>query len=404
MMSETLKKAIPHSLFHLLLGGLIVTPSVFAASALKPDISGQINLEYRQFFQAGEDGQDNGQPSIVLQPELYWDFEDQHSSITFTPFYRYDKMDSERSHFDIRELFYLNYWGDYELRAGINKVFWGVTEAEHLVNVINQIDYVEAIDGEDKLGQPMIQLTAIKDWGVGEFYLLPYFRERTFAGEDGRLRTIVPIDTDHPQYESSAEQHHIDFATRYTKTLGDWDLGLSYLQGTDREPYLNAVGSTIIPYYAQMKHVGLSLQGTKGSWLWKLEASYKDSYQTYTSTDSGFEYTVVGVGDSVYDLGLLSEYLYDSRGPSSLAIGQNDLFAAVRLSFNDQASSQILFGMTQDLDNSDIRLYKLEASTRLSNSLSLNIDAWASSNHTPTDSLYSIRYDDFIKATLEYYF
>lgn len=377
---------------------------ILATPLTQPEVRGQADLEYRQFFQTGVDGQNNGQPSIALEPQLYWEDKDSHSSVTFTPFYRYDEMDDERTHFDVRELFYLNYWGDYELRAGVNKVFWGVTEAEHLVDVINQTDSIEAIDGEDKLGQPMLQLTAIKDWGVSEFYLLPYFRERTFAGEDGRLRTVVPIDTDHAQYESSAKQRHVDVAARYTNTFGDWDVGLSYLQGTDREPYLMVIGQKIIPYYAQMKHLGLSVQGTKGSWLWKLEASYKDSYQTYTSTDAGFEYTLVGIGDSAYDLGLLSEYLYDSRGPGSLAVGQNDIFAALRLALNDEASSQVLLGMTQDLDDSDIRLFKLEASTRLTNALKLNLDAWASDNHTPTDSLYSIRRDDFVKLTLEYYF
>ena len=377
---------------------------VMATPLLHPDMRGQTALEYRQFFQTGVDGQRNGQISIAIEPQFYWDIGGTQSSITFTPFYRYDEMDSERTHGDIRELFYLNYWGDYEIRAGINKVFWGVTEAEHLVDVINQIDSVEAIDGEDKLGQPMLQLTSIKDWGVTELYLLPYFRERTFAGHNGRLRTVVPIDTDHAQFESSAKQNHVDVAARYTNTFGDWDLGLSYLQGTDREPYLIPAGTKIIPYYAQMKHAGLSVQGTKGNWLWKLEASYKDSYQTYTATDIGFEYTLFGIGGSNYDLGLLSEYLYDSRGPATLAVGQNDLFSAVRLSLNDEASTQVLLGVTQDLDDSDIRLLKIEASKRLNNALKLNLDAWVSHNHTPTDSLYSIRRDDFVKLTLEYYF
>ncbi|MCE0493288.1 hypothetical protein [Vibrio salinus] len=373
-------------------------------SVLEPELSGQVNFEYRQFFKEGNDSQDKEQPSAVMKPELYWSFNDDNSSITFTPFYRYDHMDSERTHADIRELKYLTYWDDYELRVGINKVFWGVTESEHLVDVINQTDSIESVDGEDKLGQPMIQFTAIKDWGVTEFYLLPYFRERTFPGSKGRLRTTIPINTDKAQYESSDKQKHIDYAARYSNTLGEWDIGVSYLHGTDREPYLISQGAELIPYYAQMKHAGVDIQGTMGSWLWKLEAVYKDSYKNYTSTDSGFEYTLVGVFNTVWDLGLLSEYLYDSRGEDSLAIGQNDVFAAFRLSLNDEDSTEMLFGMTQDLDNSDVRLYKLEASTRLTNELSLSIDAWASENRTTTDPLYSIRNDDFIQMAIEYYF
>ncbi len=91
------------------------------------------------------------------------------------------------------------------------------------MDVINQIDSVESVDGEDKLGQPMVHLTAVKDWGVTELFVLPYFRERTFPGADGRLRTAVPVDTDHAQYESADKERHVDYAMRYSKTLGDWE-------------------------------------------------------------------------------------------------------------------------------------------------------------------------------------
>ena len=48
---------------------------------------------------------------------------------------------------------------------GIDKVFWGVIESRHLVDYINQTDGVEDVDGEDKLGQPMINLGLQRDWG-----------------------------------------------------------------------------------------------------------------------------------------------------------------------------------------------------------------------------------------------
>ena len=41
---------------------------------------------------------------------------------------------------------------DWSLSIGLGKVFWGVTEFNHLVDVINQTDLVEGIDGEAKLG------------------------------------------------------------------------------------------------------------------------------------------------------------------------------------------------------------------------------------------------------------
>ncbi|MDC0609975.1 hypothetical protein OAP63_04525 [Vibrio sp.] len=369
---------------------------------LEPEVSGQINIENRYFFMDGDDDQRNNDPSIVLAPQFDWALND--ADITFIPFYRYDNMDNERSHFDIRELKFLTYQGDYEVRIGINKVFWGVTESEHLVDVINQTDYIEAIDGEDKLGQPMVQFTAIKSWGTAEAYLLPYFRERTFSGRDGRLRTQLPINTDQPIYESNQKQKHLDFAFRYSNTLSNWDIGMSYFQGTDRTPYIIYQSGQLLPYYAQMKSFGLDVQGATGNWLWKLEAIHKDSYQQYTATASGFEYTWVGAFNTGWDLGLLSEYLYDSRGDESQDYGQNDIFTGLRISFNDLDSSTLLIGMTHDLDNTDVRLYKIEASKRLTNHLNLSIDAWAEENNTQTDPLYSMRNDDYLEVALEYYF
>ena len=62
------------------------------------------------------------------------------------------------AHGDIRELAYVHASDDWELRLGIRKEFWGVTEFQHLVDVINQTDGVEDFDGEDKLGQQMVNL------------------------------------------------------------------------------------------------------------------------------------------------------------------------------------------------------------------------------------------------------
>ena len=366
------------------------------------ELSGQLNLEHRQFFSDGLQGQDKGQSSLVLQPELFWEIGEQ-SQFTFTPFYRLDSLDDERSHGDIREALYLTYWDDYELRAGIGKVFWGVTESAHLVDVVNQTDAIEAVDGEDKLGQPMLHFTSIKEWGTLDAMVLPYFRERTFSGSDGRLRPTIAVSED-ALYESSREQNHLDFAARYSKMIGDWDVGVSYFQGTDRDPYYRFDSSELKPYYAQAKQLGLDVQGIVGDWLWKLESIYRDSLHHHTGVVTGFEYTVVGALGSVWDVGLIAEYLYDSRGNNAQTIGQDDLFLGTRLALNDADSTEILFGVTQDLDNSDVYNAKLEASSRLTNHLSWRIDGWLFENDTPDDLLYFGRKDDFIEVSLEYYF
>ena len=90
----------------------------------------------------------------------------------FSPFLRLDQVDENRTHWDIRELYWLYFSRVWEIRVGVRTVFWGVTELQHLVDVINQTDLVENIDGEQKLGQPMVNLALIHDWGTVELFIL----------------------------------------------------------------------------------------------------------------------------------------------------------------------------------------------------------------------------------------
>ncbi|WP_087023971.1 hypothetical protein [Thaumasiovibrio subtropicus] len=374
--------------------------AVFAVNAA--DFQGQVNFEHRQFFSEGQQGQDKAQSSVVLMPEIYHAWDDY--SVTFELFARLDSLDSERSHWDVRELMVQYYANDVELNIGIGKVFWGVTESQHLVDVINQTDWVESVDGEQKLGQPMINLNWFTDCGNFQAYVLPGFRERTFAGRDGRLGPYG-INTDNAKYEASNEDQHVDVAFRYTQMLGDWDIGLSIFHGTNRDPYLQIENSELVPYYAQMTQIGADLQGIYGDWIYKLEAIHRDSNdETFRAMTAGFEYTQVGIFDSQYDLGWLAEYLYDSRDEEAPVSGQNDIFAGWRLALNDADSSEILFGISQDLDFSRSRSARLEATSRLSNNWKWRVNAWLFESDDAADSLYGFRDEDFVELALDYYF
>ena len=200
--------------------------------------------------------------------------EDGKQRVSIVGFARGDLQDSQRSHADLREAF----WGIdgeiWDLTVGVGKVFWGVTESRHLVDVINQTDLVEDIDQEDKLGQPMINFNFQQDYGRFEFYVLPWFRERTFPGPNGRFRPPLPVDTDNPIYESSAEDRHVDVAFRYSHFVGDLDIGVHVFDGTSREPRFMVApeADRLLPVYDQMTQYGVDLQYTRDAWLWKLEA------------------------------------------------------------------------------------------------------------------------------------
>ncbi len=383
---------------------------ISASVAASHELSGYVAVEGRGFFNDPfypEQERDNA--SFALQPEYYHQWEN-GSSFTFVPFARLDSADSRRSHFDLRELNYLWLGDSWELRVGVGKVFWGVTEFVHLVDVINQTDLVEDIDGEDKLGQPMVSLSFPRDWGTIELFVLPYFRERTFPGPDGRLRSPLTVDTDNPTYENSNEEHHVDFALRYSKSIGDWEIGLSHFRGTGREPTLlpgfNQAGDPVLtPFYEQIGQTGLDLQLITGGWLWKLETIYRTDQgdEDFSSGAFGFEYTFYGVFDTPADVGVIAEYIRDDRDEEATAPLQNDMAIGLRLSFNDAASSNALIGVVQDAETSAC-LITVEASRRFGSNWKANLEMGLFSDLPPEDPLYGLREDDYLRLELAYYY
>jgi len=103
------------------------------------EYSGFLGVETRAFFQVPQfSDQFNGfQFSVFAEPEFSWYSDNDAHQLALTLFARGDDRDDERSHFDLREAYWLWMGDDWELILGVNRVFWGVTESRHLVNVIN---------------------------------------------------------------------------------------------------------------------------------------------------------------------------------------------------------------------------------------------------------------------------
>ncbi|NOX91394.1 MAG: hypothetical protein GXP18_02760 [Gammaproteobacteria bacterium] len=382
----------------------------FPAFSYAGEWSGYVSGEFRAFANSPADArQHDNNLSFSAQPEYYTDWDNGKQSFTVVPFVRWDENDNERSHADIRELTWLKAADDWELRAGIRKVFWGVTESQHLVDIINQTDLVEATDGEEKLGQPMINLALIRDWGTLDLFVLPGFRERTFPGEKGRLRFSPRIDTDQAMYESGDKGQHIDYAARWAHYLGDWDIGLSYFNGTSRDPRFipgsdNKGQDVFIPFYDLIEQWGLDLQATLGDWLWKFEAINRSGQgKSYTALTTGFEYTVVGIAGSSADLGMISEILYDERGDEALTPFADDILLAGRLTLNDEQSTEFLLGMIFDSDDA-ARLLSLESSRRLGANWKITLEGQAFINITNTELLSGVRRDSYLQLELARYF
>ena len=355
---------------------LLAWPVLSGAQAF----SGNIAVEALNFSQPGQfpDQMDNNL-TFSFKPKWSGDWNDGDDSWSAEFFLRADNKDEGREHADIRELLWLRVAGNNEWRIGINTMFWGVTETQHLVDVVNQIDQVEGIDGEDKLGQPMIHLKRYQDWGVLDFLVLPGFRERTFQSAEGRLRLPLVVDTSAATYESSDEDNHVDYAFRFSQTYGDLDLGVSLFKGTNRDPQfvpgLDSNGQIVlIPHYIQMTQIALDLQLIAEEWIWKLEMIHRDTDQSpYQALTGGFEYTFYGVFDSDINLGSLAEYSYDSRDKTQRGVFDRELFVGARLAFNDVQSSELLAGFVVDTEKGS-QTFRLEGNRRIGDSWKATIE------------------------------
>lgn len=377
------------------------------------DFSADVAAEVRMFPQppAFEGQQDaTVSPSIAIEPEVVYEWNENRDRLTLLPFARYDAYDDNRTHADLRQASWLHVGSAWDLVIGIDKVFWGVTESRHLVDIVNQDDQVEDIDAEDKLGQPMINLNLYTEWGGLEFFVLPWFRERTFPADDARLRGPLPIAGDSPDYESTDRRSHVDYALRWDQVIGPWDVGIAHFDGTSREPRLvpSSAGGrqVLVPYYDQIAQTSMDLQFTQGAWLWKLEAITRTGYgERFAAAVAGFEHTWFGIRGSNADLGLLAEYLYDGRDndtapPTAL---EDDVFIGTRLALNDIQDTAVLAGAIVDRESLGSILF-VEASRRIGSRWTLEFETRLFVDIADDDFLAGYRNDSFATVRLSRFF
>ncbi len=391
-----------------LLLALLLVP----ATGLGGEWSGRAGVEWRLFDASPADRrqQRGGGVALTLQPEYYHSWDDGDRSLLFVPSLRLDSEDGRRSRFDLRELAWIAVEDDHEWRIGIRKLFWGVTESQHLVDIINQTDLVDSIDGEEKLGQPMVNLALIRDWGTLDLYLLPLFRERTFAGSSGRLRPRLPVDSDSAHYAPGAGNGRLEWALRWSHAVGPFDLAISHFDGTGREPTLlpgyNQRGEPdrLIPFYEPLRQTALELQATLDATLWKLELAGRRTAggERYAALTGGFEHTLYDPFGGSSDLGLLFEYLWDERGKEEAQFNDH-LFLATRIALNDLAGSELLAGVIVDRKGGDA-VASIEASRRIADDLRLTVEGRLFRPRRSGSLLSHLGADDYLQVAIEWYF
>jgi hypothetical protein len=383
---------------------LIVLAALLATAPLAPawEQRHELGVEGFAFADTGAQGQAQADAALSWRGEFWRQWHDGRDVLTVVPFLRVDAEDRERRRIDLRQAEWLHAGEGYELRAGVRQVFWGVTEGTHLVDILNQTDQAGALDGEQKVGQPMLSLGSERGAHQLEAFVLVGARERSYPGRDGRLRLPLVVDNDLASFESRRGRERVDGALRYQFNRGGLRLALSGFSGTAREPELRPVVDAtrlvyagpvpvglqpgyqpvLAPHYALIDQLGLELQLTAGDWLWKLEAVERHGQgPRFSAADAGFEVTQVGIAGTRADVGWLAEYLHDSRGAQATTPFEHDVLLGARLAANDTAGSELLASVIVD-DETGEQLWSLEGSRRLGehSRLALEVRVFA---HTP---------------------
>jgi hypothetical protein len=403
--------------------------------ALALEFKHEVRVELRSFFEQGAQGQSQYTGSLAIQSEANHQINEQQQA-QVKLFARWDEQDSHRSSVDVQEALWTYAKQQWQLRAGIGQVFWGVTEGQHLVDVVNQRNYLESIDGDIKLGQPLINVSFEQEQHLLDVYLLPYFREQPFASHDGRLRLPWVVEND-ARYESGAKNHRLDTALRYQFNAQGLRLGLSAFSGTSREPLLQPnvdptklsytgfiptgfvadYQPTLVAYYPVIEQLGLDVQYIVGDWLLKLETIQRHGMgNAYSTSDVGFEYTQVGAFGSMIDVGWLAEYLHDSRNNNATHSFEHDVLLGWRVAFNDTRSSELLTGVVTDTQSHE-QAWKIKGSTRLHDNAKLSLEGRFFNTKQATPSAFEVLSltasnqklavlsdDSFIKTELTIYF
>ena len=395
------------ALFNLVLLALMVAPSERAAA--QRSVTGEVAVEVRGFVQnAAFAKQDDYAASLRLQPEFYRDWARGSHRIVLEPFVRLDAADASRSHVDLRHAYWEWIGSRFELRSGFSRVFWGVTESQHLVDIINQTDTVENPDGEEKLGQPMIRGSWIGDRFTVEAFILPAFRERTFPGSSGRLRTPVPI-----QFDEGLQTDRVGFAARISGYAGLFDGAVSFFRGTSRDPLFDVDLSSggFKTLYPVITQVGIEGQWTQGPWLFKLESIYRSGYESdFLAAVAGFEYTFSSAGLGGIDLSVLGEYHRDDR--DTIPVGNvsfettpfdDDVFAGVRVALNDVQSTQLLGGAVVDRLSGETAVF-VEFERRVGTSFLAGIEVRSFHKTKSNGPLSFFRQDGFVQVGVGYFF
>ena len=316
-----------------------------APSSGAVELSGHLAFEPRGFTQSpAHPGQSRHGLSLAFSPSSHHAFDDgrraccSRRSCDSTP-----RTTGARTS-TCGSCWYQRVFEASELRIGIGRVFWGVTESRHLVDVVNQTDLVRERRSRGQARQPLRQPHPHSATGHSRLLRAAGVSRADLSGAGGApaLRAVRRYGPRHLRVRCGPAacrpcgavvtcESGISTSASPTSTARAGSRGSGPLPVcADGRPALASgcrpAGAVLAPRYDVVHRTSLDLQATRDAMLWKLEALHESGQgDSYLAWVAGFEYTWFGIDESG-TLGLLVEHLFDGRGGNAPQPLENDVF------------------------------------------------------------------------------
>ncbi|MBJ57214.1 MAG: hypothetical protein CMP24_03110 [Rickettsiales bacterium] len=385
----------------------------FLQSGYSEDFDWEINSEtgiiIKEFHKNEAYSNQQNTYSSFIKSEIFFDFKNDFEFL-MEPYFRYDHHDKYRSLFNFKENNITYYYNDIQLKAGISEVFWGITESKNLVDIINLKDVT---DGEQKakLGQSLLAFSNYSEkFGSLDFFYLPFFKNSSQIGKEGRLRLSKPIENYNIVYEGGAGSKVPSWALKWEHSFGVIDLSLQGFRGNSRESSTIAkLENSQLKYfqgYERISQIGTYFQVISGPIIYKLEAikrngqkNAKNIRENFFSYTLGLEYLTNNLFENKWDLTSFIEYHNDDRNNDSTDIFQNDLFLATRLNFNNIEGTEFFTSITLDTDGGG-NTSTLELSSRITDNIRVTGSYNSYWSVNDVDILYNFRRDNYFSINI----
>ena len=104
------------------------------------------------------------------------------------------------------------------------------------------------------------------------------------------------------------------------------------------------------------------------------------------------------------DIGLLFEWLYDSRRRETPSGFYDASFVATRMAFNNAASTELLAGAIFSNNTANLSLLRVEASHRLGDDYSVGAEIHVVEQPSRESTLFQLRRNDYFQLAVSDYF